>query len=114
MERHKLVKFIIVFRKPSNGQLETFENTYNSFLALIEQMPLIIRRQVNNVVGSPFGESPYYRVLEVYYDDYAKMQESLTSAVGQTAGGELRRFGAGAFEMLFADVYEEAGGSTPT
>jgi uncharacterized protein (TIGR02118 family) len=114
MERHKLVKFMIVFRKPSNGQLETFENTYNSFLALIEQMPLIIRRQVNSVVGSPFGESPYYRVLEVYYDDYAKMQESLTSNAGQTAGGELRRFGSGAFEMLFADVYEEAGGSTPT
>ncbi|MFN8372238.1 MAG: EthD family reductase [Anaerolineae bacterium] len=109
-----MVKFMIVFRKPSGDKLETFENTYNDFLALVERMPLIQRRQVNNVLGSPFGESPFYRVLEVYYDDYARMQESLTSPAGQTAGGELRRFGASAFEMLFADVYEESGGSTPT
>lgn len=109
-----MVKFMIVFRKPSADKLETFENTYNDFLALVERMPFILRRQVNNVLGSPFGESPYYRILEVYYDDYPTMQESLTSTIGQEAGGELRRFGVSAFEMLFADVYEEAGGSTPT
>ncbi len=108
-----MVKFMIVFRKPAPNQLEAFENVYNDFLALVERMPLITRRQVNSVLGSPFGESPYYRVLEVYYDDYARMQESLTSPLGQTAGGELRRLPAGAFEMLFAEVYEEGGGSTP-
>jgi uncharacterized protein (TIGR02118 family) len=109
-----LVKFMVVFRKPSQAQLGVFENTYNNFLALIERMPFIKRRQVNSVLGSPFGESPFYRVLEVYYDDYAQMQESLTSDAGQAAGSELRKLPTDAFEMLFAEVYEEAGGSTPT
>lgn len=109
-----MVKFMIIFRKPSPSKLEAFESTYNDFLALVERMPLIMRRQVNSVLGSPFGESPYYRILEVYYDDYEKMQQSLTSSAGQEAGGELRRFMTGSYQMLFADVYEEAGGSTPS
>lgn len=99
-----MVKFTILFQTPA--QLESFENAYNDFLALIERMPNIKRRQVNAVLGSPSGESPYYRILEVYYETKEAMQESLTSTLGQEAGAELRRF-AGKFEMLFADVYEE-------
>ncbi|NWF70338.1 MAG: EthD family reductase [Chloroflexi bacterium] len=106
-----MVKFTIIFRKPS--KLEAFESQYNHFLALVEQMPLITRRQVNSVLGSPLGESPYYRVLEVYYDSYEHMQESLTSAAGQEAGSELRKFTLGTYQMMFADVFEEDGGSSP-
>jgi uncharacterized protein (TIGR02118 family) len=105
-----MVKFSILFRKPDD--LEAFENIYQDFLALIERMPEVKRRQANTVLGSPFGESPYYRVLEVYFDDYAILNSSLLSPAGQEAGGELRRLPAGSFEMFFADVYEEAGAST--
>jgi uncharacterized protein (TIGR02118 family) len=106
-----MVKFSILFRKPA--EIEAFENVYADFLALIERMPDVKRRQANTVLGSPFGESPYYRILEVYYDDYAILNASLLSPAGQEAGGELRRLQPGSFEMFFADVYEEAGGSTP-
>jgi uncharacterized protein (TIGR02118 family) len=105
-----MVKFSILFRKPDD--LEAFENIYQDFLALIERMPEVKRRQANTVLGSPFGESPYYRVLEVYFDDYAILNSSLLSPAGQEAGGELRRLLAGSFEMFFADVYEEDGAST--
>lgn len=107
-----MFKFMIVFRKPEDvGQ---FENTYNDLLALVERMPLIQRRQVVTVTGSPLGASPYYRILEVYFADRRAMSESLLSPQGQEAGGELQKLPAGSFEMLFADVYEEAGGHTPT
>lgn len=103
---------MILFRKPA--ALDTFENRYNDFLALVERMPEITRRQVINVTGSPFGEPAYYRILEVYFDDEARMQAALTSGAGQEAGRELSGFGRGAFELLFADVYEESGGKTRT
>ncbi len=105
-----MVKFSILFRKPDD--LEAFENIYQDFLALIERMPNVRRRQANTVLGSPFGESPYYRILEVYFDDYAILNTSLLSPAGQEAGGELRRLHPGSFEMFFADVYEEDGGRT--
>lgn len=105
-----MVKLSILFRKPTD--LDSFENIYQDFLALIERMPDVKRRQANTVLGSPFGESPFYRILEVYYDDYAILNSSLLSPAGQEAGGELRRLEGGSFEMFFADVYEEDGGRT--
>lgn len=108
-----MVKFVILFHKPDNHV--RFEDSYNRFLALIEQMPLIQRRQVNSVLGSPLGEIGLYRVLEVYYDDYAEMDQSLKSPEGQQAGnGLVQGFPAGTFEFYFAEVFEEAGGQTPT
>jgi uncharacterized protein (TIGR02118 family) len=107
-----MVKFIITFRKPQN--IAVFENAYNDFLALIERMPNITRRQVVNVLGGPVGEAPYYRILEVYFESLEKLESSLKSKQGQEAGSELgRRFVKGSYEAFFAEVYEEEGGQTP-
>jgi uncharacterized protein (TIGR02118 family) len=108
-----MVKFVILFHTPDHH--DRFEDSYNRFLALVEQMPLIQRRQVNSVLGSPLGDTRLYRALEVYYEDYAEMDQSLKSPEGQQAGGWLmERFAAGTFEFYFAEVFEEAGGQTPT
>lgn len=107
-----MVKFMILFRKPLD--MARFEDNYNNFLALIERMPNIQRRQVINVLGSPLGAPTIYRILEVYFSDYDTMDRALKTPAGQEAGGELLKFPKGTFEMLFAEVYEEAGGSTPT
>jgi uncharacterized protein (TIGR02118 family) len=106
-----LVKFAILFRKPADP--EAFEQRYTEFLALIERMPDIQRRQVNSIFGSPLGEAPYFRILEVYFNDSAAMNAALRTPAGQEAGGDLLKFGRGAFEMFFAEVYEESGGQTP-
>ena len=107
-----MVKFMIAFRHPQN--MAAFENAYNDLLALIERMPDITRRQVVNVLGSPAGEPPYYRILEIYFESIEVMETSLRSKAGQEAGSELgRRFPAGTYQALFAEVFEEAGGQTP-
>jgi uncharacterized protein (TIGR02118 family) len=105
-----MVKFMIIFYKPR--KFDAFENTYNDFLALIERMPDIQRRQVVTVTGGPAGESRFYRILEVYFEDYDQLKASLNSPPGQEAGGELKKFPHGSYEMIFADVYEEDGGQT--
>lgn len=105
-----MFKFMVTFYKPD--QLDAFETAYNDFLALIERMPFIQRRQVVGVLGSPLGETRVYRILEVYYADYEQLQQSLNSPQGQEAGGELGRFKPEMVDMLFAEVYEENGGQT--
>jgi uncharacterized protein (TIGR02118 family) len=107
-----MVKFMILFRKPKD--IGAFENSYNDFLALVERMPDIIRRQVVDVFGSPQGEAPFYRLLEVYFDSPETMQTSLRSPAGQEAGKQLAGFPAKSTEMMFAEVYEENGGQTDT
>ena len=107
-----MVKLSILFRTPIDA--DAFENRYNDLLALMERLPGVTRRQVVNVIGSPTGQSVYYRVLEVYFEDEAQMRAALMSPAGQEAGGEIYRFPDGSFEVFFADVYEEAGGHTET
>jgi uncharacterized protein (TIGR02118 family) len=107
-----MVKFMILFHKQAD--IPAFENVYNDFLALVERMPSINRRQVIDVIGSPMGDTRYYRILEVYFEDDAAMRAALLTKAGQEAGGELSRFPRGSVETIFAEVYEEAGGRTET
>lgn len=107
-----MIKFMVMFRQPENA--ERFENTYQDFLALVERIPDIRRRQVVHVKGSPGGVPEYFRILEIYFDSQAIMEESLKSEAGQEAGAELYRLPKDSFELLYGDVYEEEGGSTPT
>jgi uncharacterized protein (TIGR02118 family) len=107
-----MFKFMMFFHHPANQ--DHFEDSYNDLLALVERMPNVQRRQVISVVGSPIGNPPYYRILEVYFDDRQQMEAALMSPAGQEAGGQIMTFPDGTFEMIFAEVYEEAGGSTPT
>jgi uncharacterized protein (TIGR02118 family) len=107
-----MFKFMLIFHHPED--IVTFENVYQDLLALVERMPEITRRQVIHVTGSPTGRSPYYRILEVYYADQEAMNRSLLSKAGQEAGGEIQKFPANTFEMVFAEVYEETGGATPS
>jgi len=100
-----------VFYQPDD--ISSFENTYNDLLALVERMPDIKRRQVINVVGSPQGASPYYRILEVYFEDQPTMQAAMLSPSGQEAGAEITKLSTTTYEMIFAEVFEEDGGTTP-
>lgn len=106
-----MYKFMLLFNHPAAP--EAFETAYNQLLAGIEAMPDVRRRQVVTVMGSPQGETPLYRILEVYFDDENVMMASLRSPAGQQAGSRLSAFPGGAFQMIFADVYEEDGGATP-
>ncbi len=107
-----MIKFMVLFRQPDNA--ERFENIYQDFLALVERIPHIQRRQVAHVTGSPGGAAEYYRILEIYFDTLEIQNEALMSDAGQEAGAELYRLPKDSFELLYADVYEEEGGSTPT
>lgn len=106
-----MIKFVVAFHHPAN--LDQFDGVYHDFLALIENMPYITRRQVVHVYGSPQGKAPYHRVLELYFATDEELKASLRSTEGQEAGNELARFGEGLFDVFFAEVYEEEGGSTP-
>ena len=106
-----MIKFMIVFDQPAD--VDSFESVYQDFLALVERMPNILRRQVVHITGSPQGTPQFYRVLEIYFASPQAQQEALMSAIGQEAGKELDRLPAGTVQLLFADVYEEEGNSTP-
>jgi uncharacterized protein (TIGR02118 family) len=106
-----MVKLSILFRQPeSHDEFETF---YNANLALMERIPGVTRRQVNMVFGAPGGPSPYYRVLELYFEDYEALDSAMRTPEGEAAGRHLMMHAAELADMFFSEVYEEEGGSTP-
>ncbi|GAB5494278.1 MAG: hypothetical protein Phog2KO_44930 [Phototrophicaceae bacterium] len=106
-----MIKFVVMFRQIEG---EEFDNAYHDFLALVERMPDIQRRQAIHVIGSPNGAPPYQRGLEIYFENEDILKSALMSKAGQEAGNELGRFVEGSFDVYFSEVYEEGGGQTPT
>ncbi len=100
-----MVKLTLLFRQPPD--VAAFEDHYPQSLTLLEKMPGIRRRQACTVLGSPSGDSPYYRLLEFYFDDFAALDAALISAEGRAAGADLVGFAGHGVEMIFADVFEE-------
>lgn len=105
-----MFKFVVMFTKPDKP--EDFENSFNDFLGLVERMPHIIRRQVIHITGSPQGSPLHYRGLELYFNTEDDLKAALMSPQGQEAGNELVRFGTDSFDVYFAAIFEETGGST--
>jgi uncharacterized protein (TIGR02118 family) len=105
-----LIKLTILYRKPAD--LDAFEAFYNENLALMEQLPGIVRRQANLVFGAPGGESEFHRVLELYFADRAALDTALRSEAGQAAGRHLMSRAAELAVLFFSEVYEEVGGHT--
>ncbi|MBI5929536.1 MAG: EthD family reductase [Chloroflexi bacterium] len=100
-----MVKLVLLFKHPRDEN--TFEEGYVRTLPLLEKMPGILRRQANMVLGGPFGSSPYYRILEFYFDSYATLDTAMTSPQGVAAGQALMEYAGNQVELLFVDVFED-------
>jgi len=99
-----MVKLTILFHRPADETV--LETHYNQNLALMEKMPNIKRRQACMVLGNPAGKSPFYRILEFYFDSYELLDKALLSPEGRAAGADLMQFARDA-ELIFADVFED-------
>lgn len=99
-----MVKLIVMFHRSADP---AFDERYHANLALMEQMPGIRRRAASIVHGSPSGDPPYERILELYFDDRDALEAALRSPEGVAAGQDLMAFAQHDSLVLFADVYEE-------
>ncbi len=100
-----MVKLILLFTHPEDK--EAFADGYVKNLALLEKMPGILRRQANFVRGGPGGASPYYRVLEFYFENFEALDTALTSEAGTVAGRDLMNYAGENVQLLFVDVFED-------
>lgn len=100
-----MVKLSVVFMQPDDPQ--SFEERYNYNLSLMERLPGVKRRQACVVLGGPGGKSPFYRMLELYFEDFPTLDAALLSESGRAAGKDLMAFAANKVELIFSEVFEE-------
>lgn len=103
-----MVKLMIMFKHPTD--VDRFEAGYVKSLALLEKMTGIQRQQANIVLGNPMnpeGHSPYYRILELYFEDQTSLDKAMRSPEGVAAGQSLMQYAGDIVEVMFVDVFED-------
>jgi uncharacterized protein (TIGR02118 family) len=100
-----MVKLSVFYMQPEDPQ--AFEERYNFNLSLMERLPGIQRRQACVVLGGPGGKSPYYRILELYFEDFATLDAAMLSPQGREAGTDLMAFAADRVQLVFSEVFED-------
>jgi uncharacterized protein (TIGR02118 family) len=103
-----MVKLVAMFTRPDDP--EAFDRAYfDVHLPLNAKTPGLRRTEVTRVTGAPRGETPWYLVTEMYYDDAAGMQAAFASLEAAGAAKQLMTFAKGLVSMYTAVVVDERG-----
>ena len=98
-----MVKLVALFTHPADK--EAFDRHYAEVhTPLVRQYPGLRRLEVARVTGSPRGESPYYLITEMYWDNAEAMNASFSSPEGKAVARDARAFAADLLTMHIAEV----------
>jgi uncharacterized protein (TIGR02118 family) len=105
-----MVKLVAMFAHPEDPA--AFDEAYfGTHLPLNAKTPGLRRTEVTRVTGTPRGgESQWYLVTEMYYDDEESMRAAFASPEAAAAAKNLMSFAKGLVTMYTAEVIEEAPG----
>lgn len=100
-----MIKVIALYKKPDD--VEAFDKHYNDVhLPLVKNVPGLRRLEVARITGSPFGETPYYLITEMYYDSIDAMNEANASSEGKAVVRDVMTFAAKYLTVLISEIRE--------
>ena len=101
-----MYKLVILFMPPLAWA--TFEQGWQKFLGMAEQMPGLRRETVGDIDQLVFGppNMNYKKIHELHFDTREALEDALTSEAGQKAGQWLHSFTKGRFLLMVAKHME--------
>ncbi len=98
-------KLLALYNVPEADR-ELFDKQYfESHIPLAKKMPglrgMAICKKPKNLMG---GQSPYYMIAELTFDDMAALKAALSSPEGQEAGNNIMSFASNYITMLSSEV----------
>jgi len=100
-----MVKLVALYKKPAN-QKEFDDNYFNTHLPLANKMPGLRRVELSRVAGTPMGDSEYYLMAELFFDNLDAAKAAMASPEGRAAGKNLMGFAKELVYMMYAEVQE--------
>ena len=77
-----MFKFVTIYRRVKEE--DALENFFSgTHLALAEQLPGLLKREVSRVVCKPGGESRFHLMYELYFESQVTFFQALESEAGQ-------------------------------
>jgi uncharacterized protein (TIGR02118 family) len=101
-----MYKLVIAFLSPLARA--GFEQGWQKFLGMAEQMPGLRKEVVSDIDELVFGPASlsYKKIHELYFDSRPDLEAALTSEQGQKAGKWLHSFTQGRFLLMIAKHME--------
>ncbi|MGB3261825.1 EthD family reductase [Paenisporosarcina sp.] len=98
-----MAKLIALYKHPENK--EAFDDHYFKVHGpLTAKIPGLREMKVTKFTGSPMGgESKYYLMCEMIYDDMESMQQGMRSAEGKASGKDLMGFAGNLVTLMFGE-----------
>ena len=101
-----MVKFIALYKKPADTA--AFDKRYfDEHLPIAAKIPGIKKIEISRVVGSPMGDSEYYLMAEIYFENMDAMKAGMSSPEGRASGKDVMTFAKDIITMMFAEVEEK-------
>jgi uncharacterized protein (TIGR02118 family) len=99
-----VIKLVALYNHPADKQ--AFDKHYAEVhTPLVKQLPGLKRLEVARVTGAPRGESPYYLMCEMYWENAEAMNACMASPEMRAVGKDARSFGD-ILTMHIAEVEE--------
>jgi uncharacterized protein (TIGR02118 family) len=98
-----MTKLIALFRKPEDTA--QFDNHYeNVHTPLVKKYPGLRKLEITRITGAPIGETKYYLMAEMYFDNKDAMDAALASPEGKAVTRDLMSFGADIITVFHGEV----------
>lgn len=97
-----MVKLIALYKKPANTA-EFDDRYFNGHVPLANKIPGLRKCDVAKIVGTPAGESEYYLMAELYFDDMEALKTGMSSPEGKAAAKDVMSFAKDIVYMMFAE-----------
>ena len=102
-----MVKLVVLYTHPTDKA--AFDRHYAEVhTPLVKKVPGVRRLEVARVTGAPRGESQYYLMVEMYWDDADAMNAAMTSPEMREVGKDVRAFAGDLISMHIAQVEEQS------
>ncbi len=100
-----MIKLIALYKSPNDPK--AFDAHYSDIhTPLVKKIPGLRKLEVARVTGAPIGDTPYYLMAEMYFDDQDSMQRSLSTPEGKATARDLVGFAGTIVTMFYAEIKE--------
>jgi uncharacterized protein (TIGR02118 family) len=100
-----MIKLVCLYNHPSDK--DAFDKHYEQVhTPLVKQLPNLHKVEVARVTGAPRGESPYYLICEMYWENREKMDADMASPEMRAVGRDARAFAGDLLTMHVAEVVQ--------
>ncbi|GIO23629.1 EthD family reductase [Oceanobacillus sp. J11TS1] len=100
-----MVKLIALYKQPKDR--EAFDEHYfNVHSPITAKIPGLRKMEVTKIVGSPTGESKFYLLCEMYYDDHESLKQAMKTDESKASGKDLMSFAGDIVTMMIGEEVE--------